>query len=342
MKIKAIVYGVGAMGKVMTRLMVEKGVDIVGAIDINPDIVGKDLGEVAALGYPLNVRIDDNADAVLSEQEADIALLALLTDVESMYPHCRRCLEHGVNVLTTAEELFYSWDLSPGLAAKLHKLGKQHGVTITGCGYQDTYLANMISMLAGTCHRIESIHGKTSWNVDDYGPVVADYYHVGKTKDEFYELVKGEGGQPVLRNCLEILAAALGLTIKKLEMRLEPLIDNVDLECKALGMTVKKGLVTGEREVSEIDTEQGIKIRVDGDGRLYQPGETDMNDWFIKGEPDVHVRNDKVAIRMTTCAQMVNRIPDVINAEPGYITVEKLPALKYRAYPLDFYLKYGN
>ena len=31
-KIKAIVYGVGAMGRVMTKFMVEKGVDIVGAI----------------------------------------------------------------------------------------------------------------------------------------------------------------------------------------------------------------------------------------------------------------------------------------------------------------------
>jgi len=47
------------MGQVMTKFMVEKGVDIVGAIDINPDIVGRDLGEVAGLGYPLNVGIQE-------------------------------------------------------------------------------------------------------------------------------------------------------------------------------------------------------------------------------------------------------------------------------------------
>lgn len=38
MKIKAIVHGVGAMGRVMTRLMIQKRVGIVGAVDINPDL----------------------------------------------------------------------------------------------------------------------------------------------------------------------------------------------------------------------------------------------------------------------------------------------------------------
>ena len=46
-RIKAIVYGVGAMNSVATRLMLEKGVDIVGALARSPEKVGRDLGEVA-------------------------------------------------------------------------------------------------------------------------------------------------------------------------------------------------------------------------------------------------------------------------------------------------------
>ena len=38
---------------------------------------------------------------------------------------------------------------------------------------------------------------------------------------------------------------------------------------------------------------------------------------------------------MTTCTQLVNRIPDVINAPPGFITIEKLPRPRYRTYPLE-------
>jgi len=96
--IKAIVYGVGAMGKMMTKFMVEKGVVIVGVIG-HVSNIGKDLGEVADLGYLLNVRISDDADAVLSEQKADIAVVALFTEMDTMYPHLVKCLENGLNVM---------------------------------------------------------------------------------------------------------------------------------------------------------------------------------------------------------------------------------------------------
>jgi len=48
-RIKAVVYGVGAMNSVATRMMLEKGVDIVGALARSPDKVGRDLGDVAGL-----------------------------------------------------------------------------------------------------------------------------------------------------------------------------------------------------------------------------------------------------------------------------------------------------
>jgi 2,4-diaminopentanoate dehydrogenase len=35
----------------------------------------------------------------------------------------------------------------------------------------------------------------------------------------------------------------------------------------------------------------------------------------------------------------VNRIPDVINAPPGFITVDQLPRPRYRAFPLGAYLE---
>jgi 2,4-diaminopentanoate dehydrogenase len=74
-------------------------------------------------------------------------------------------------------------------------------------------------------------------------------------------------------------------------------------------------------------------------GRLYREGEADYNEWVIKGEPaELQLSNDRVATPFTTCAQVVNRIPDVINAEPGFVTVDRLPQLRYRAFPLGSYL----
>jgi hypothetical protein len=66
--------------------------------------------------------------------------------------------------------------------------------------------------------------------------------------------------------------------------------------------------------------------------------EGDINEWQIAGEPDLVLSNGTVPTQTTTCTQLVNRIPDVIAAPPGLVTVEKLPRLRYRAFPLHTYL----
>ena len=45
--LRAIVYGVGAMGSIVTRLLLDKGVQITGAIARSPEKVGRDLGDAA-------------------------------------------------------------------------------------------------------------------------------------------------------------------------------------------------------------------------------------------------------------------------------------------------------
>ncbi len=66
MKLRAMVYGVGQMNMLATRLLTEKGVEIVGAINRSGPKIGKDLGLLSGIDK-LNVPISDNPKKVLSK-----------------------------------------------------------------------------------------------------------------------------------------------------------------------------------------------------------------------------------------------------------------------------------
>jgi 4-hydroxy-tetrahydrodipicolinate reductase len=338
-RIKAVVYGVGAMNSIATRMMLEKGVDIVGALARSPEKVGRDLGEVAGLGLETGVIVEDDPDRVLSTRQADIAVIAVASYMSDMYVHLRRCAEHGVNAVTIAEEALYPWNTSPMQTAELDRLARQNGVTITGTGHQDVYWVNLVSMVLATAHRIETVTGRASWNVDDYGPEVTKDQQVNRTVDEFDEWLSEADRPPTFgRNTLGALIEDLGLTAAEVTSTTRPDIAQQPVPSNSIGVTVEPGRVIGFTDVDTVRSHEGITLTFEMTGRLYLEGEADVNDWTITGEPELRLTNPAVPTMMSTVCQMVNRIPDVINAPPGFVTIEQLPRLRYRALPLGAYV----
>ena len=75
------------------------------------------------------------------------------------------------------------------------------------------------------------------------------------------------------------------------------------------------------------ETEEGITIESECVGKVYAPDEADRNDWTLMGEPDTQVVINRPATVELTCATIVNRIPDLINAAPGYVTTDLMRPL---------------
>ena len=334
-EIKVIQYGCGKMGRVIMRYLTEKGARIVGAIDADKELEGRDAGELAGLDRETGVKVSCDADEVLDNTEADIAVLALKSYMTDMYEAIVKCVSRGVNVITTAEEALYPWLTATAMTARIDSLAKRMGCTVAASGMQDVFWVNQVACILGGMQHVMQIDGAVSYNVEDYGIALAKAHGVGLTPDEFEKQIAHSLTLPAyVVNSNDALCAKLGWTVERVKQKAVPVYAGHDVKSETLGEIIKQGNAIGMSAVVTTITRQGPVVETQCIGKVYEQGEGDQCTFTLRGTPDTRFSVDKPDTVAHTCATVVNRIVDVLNAPAGYVTFEKLPYARYLTYPM--------
>lgn len=344
---KVVQYGTGKMSVYTMRYVYEKGGEIVGAIDVNPDVIGKDIGEIMGT-EPKGIKVVslDDAEKVITETKPDIVIVTTMSLIADVKDALMLCARLGVNAITTCEEAFFPMNSNPNVTKELDEMAKKTGCTITGSGYQDIYWGQLITSIAGSTQTIKKIKGSSSYNVEDYGIALAKAHGAGLTLEEFDKQVaaldrisdeerqavidKGEYLPSYMWNVNGWICEKLGLTVKSQTQETVPQTYQEDIESATLGMTVKAGTATGMSAVVTTKTEEGVILETQCIGKVYSKEDFDKNEWTIEGEPNTTLVINRPSTVELTCASIVNRIPDVINAKPGYVPTEQMGDLSFK------------
>ena len=310
-KVTFVQYGCGKMGKYLMRYGLEKGAELLGAFDMNPALIGKDVSTVIEHGYSdlgIKIMAASEADAFFADNKVDVCIIATRSTIAELEDIFTICAKHGVNAITTCEEALYPWNSNPELTAKLDKLAKEGGCTLTGVGYCDLYWGTMVTNFMGSQANIKKI------------------------------VESGEYVPSYMWNQNGWLCSKLGLHITSQTQKCLPTVCDHDLESSTLGFTIKAGNATGMRAIVTTETEEGITFETECVGKVFDTDEFDKNEWTLYGEPDSTLVCNKPATVELTCGTIINRIPQLIDAPAGYVTTDKYPYNIYCIKPLNEYV----
>lgn len=326
--LKVICVGIGEMGQIGVQTLLDHNINIVAAVDINESLIGKDVAEVS--GYPAcGTLIEKDLSEAIRRTSPNVAYFASASELELLKDDLLLCAEHKINVLTTGIEPYYPKVADPKLAEEIDSAFKANGVSLFASGINDVWWSGVGMDIVGSAKKVEAVDFSNKLPLEGMGAGVAEEFQINCDPEEFrrkmasVNLAKDPSvGGPLLS--LYVNADLMGLHITDTAIEVEPLCAPEDMPMPQWNMTIAKGRMLGQSFNIAMKTEEGIDLTTSMIIKVLEKGEKPGTTWTVKGEPNLSVELNDICGEITTASITINRIPDVINAEPGIVTLADL------------------
>jgi len=343
-QLKFALYGCGTIAPIFLEYMVNKGAEPVAIIDRNVNRKGRMIEDVWDCGVSgIRITEPENAIRVLKETKPDICIVATRSSLEDVREPLENCIEAGVNAVTTSEEAVYPWKSEPELSKMLDEKAKEAGVVISASGFPDSYWGTLVIVLAGTVNEIDRIKGYCIYSA--YGEPLASDHGVGLSIEEFkqnfekYNDMSSDDQLDAIKRGELIpsnmwyqnwwLCSKMGFTAKTHRQICTPFIAERDIYSDELNRDFIKGQVIGAEFTAITETEEGPVFESTCASKVFTEDDIEYTSWEIEGEPAVSMRFDMEDANYQTCSNLINRIPDIMKCDPGFVTTDKLDYAQY-------------
>src|SRR5712671_6249411 len=104
--IRVMHFGLGPIGAAIVKQVAARpGFKIVGAIDIDPAKIGRDLGDVVGLPKRLGAKVSGDAAKALKAARPDVVILCTSSSIKGVMPQIDTILKSKTPIVSTTEEL---------------------------------------------------------------------------------------------------------------------------------------------------------------------------------------------------------------------------------------------
>jgi hypothetical protein len=323
--IRVLHFGLGPIGAgVIKQVAARKGFKIVGAVDIDPHKVGKDLGEVAGVGRPLKVKVSDDARKAIKASKPDVVVLCTNSSIKKIMPQIEAILRLKVPIVSTTEELSYPTKGNMRYARVIHQLAKKAKVAVLATGVNPGFVMDALPiMLTGVCERVEAIRVDRIQDARVRRLPFQQKIGAGLTREQFQRKVdEGSVRHVGLAESISMIADAFGWKLDKITDEIQPRIATSTVASEYLA--VDPGYVCGI-EQDGIGYRHGLPIiTLHMEAYLGAPESYDAVE--ITGSPALKMKiAGGVHGDIATTSITVNSLPKILEATPGLHTMRDMP-----------------